>query len=221
MKSPVTRYDEELLANAQRLVVGLEENGALAKALGAYDLDAKALDRGRFLVDETRRSFEWEREGKAYNYLSATPEGRMKEARYWNKDAHRRHRQACFRDAEAVIGKRGIAGIFSAWSHLARALSPALSRALRRELLAEVERAREGKPSDAPLPKDTALVQLSGWYERWSLAALTVLREKPDELARVGIAAGKAAPRRLRNKNDARGHASAQRHLDVVTRPSR
>jgi hypothetical protein len=219
MKSPVTRYDEELLANAQKLVVGLEENGALTQALGAYDLDAKAIERGRFLVDETHRSFEWEREGKAYNYLSATPEGRMKEARYWNKDARRRHRQACFRDAESVVGERGIAGILSALGHLARALSPALSRTLRRELATELERAREGKPSDAPLPKDTALVQLSGWYERWSLAALTVLREQPEELSRVGIAAGKAAPRRLRNKNDTRGHSSAQRHLNVAAGP--
>jgi hypothetical protein len=210
MRSPVTQYDEELLSNARKLVDALERDKTLSSALGDYDLDAKALERGRFLVDETARALAWEREGRAYNYLSATPEGRVKEARYWNKDARRRHRQRCLRAAEAS------GSLWSFLGHVLDAFSVRVSRRLSRELRREIQRAKEGRPADAPLPKDTALVELSGWYGRWSLAALQSMRDKPEALALLGLVPGKAPPRRLRNRKDALGQAGAQRHLNVV-----
>ena len=62
-----------------------------------------------------------------------------------------------------------------------------------------VERGQGPKPADAPPPKDTALVELAGWYERWRLLAHRVFRERGDLMAPYGLTPGKAPPR-LRGK---------------------
>jgi hypothetical protein len=79
--------------------------------------------------------------------------------------------------------------------HAKDALSARAWLAQRRELARDVRRARGEKPEAAPPPKDTALVELAGWYERWRLLAHRVFRERPDLLEPFGLKPGKAPPR--------------------------
>src|SRR5262249_11168620 len=73
----------------------------------------------------------------------------------------------------------------------------------RHELRANVARAKGPRPADAPPPKDTALVELAGWYERWRLLAHRVFRDRPDMLAAYVLNPGKAS-RRIRGKGAAK-----------------
>jgi hypothetical protein len=214
MKSPVTKFDEALLVDARRFLDAIEARPDTRIALEAYGFDQKALDRGRFVVGETARAFEWERAGKAWNYISPTPERREKEALYWYKDARRRYRQACFRAAGAALRSgRGLGALASAAGHAMSAFSPSAAAEQRREFKREIDLARGERPNDAPLPKDTVLVELSGWYDHWSLAARQAFRDKPEVLPSLGLTPGRA-PRRLRNKNDRFGRSSAMRRAD-------
>jgi hypothetical protein len=81
----------------------------------------------------------------------------------------------------------------------ARALSLRQWRTHRRELARDLVRARGERPVDAPPPKDTVIVELMGWYERWKMLAQRVFRGRPDLMAPYGLVPGKASPR-LRNK---------------------
>lgn len=69
----------------------------------------------------------------------------------------------------------------------------------RAERRKNLRRAAEEKPADAPPPKDTALVELAGWYERWRLLAQRVFRQRPDLMAPYGLKPGRA-PQRLRSR---------------------
>jgi hypothetical protein len=202
MKSPVTRFDEKLVADARRFVSGLAAEPALRAELQPFGFDEAALRRGRTLVEEAERAFEWERAGRAWNYISSTPERREREARYWHRDALRRHRQRCFRAAARELGTRRSPGaIVRAARHVLEAYSVRAWLVHRRELGKELARGRGERPADAPLPKDTLLVEISGWYERWSLVARRVLLDRPELLAPLGLAPGRA-PRRVRNPHD-------------------
>jgi hypothetical protein len=220
MRSPVTQYDEELVGKARRFVQALDGHPEIVTALSSYNLDAAALERGRFLVAECERAFEWERAGKAWNYLEPTPDRRVAEAHYWYRDARRRYKQACFRAAEAELARRGAAGLYAALTEALAAYSPGMKRAQEREYLEEIIKARGERPFNAPMPKDTAVVQLCGWYERWSLAAIETFRHQPETVTELGLAVGKAPPQRLRNKRDILAHSSAQRHLPLVAKAS-
>lgn len=202
MKSPVTKFDEALLAEAQRLLDAVHAQPHVHAALQSYGFDDAALKRGRFLVRETERAFEWEKAGKAWNYISPTPERRVKEARYWYQDARRRYRQECFRAAEAVLRSRsGIGAALAATGQAMRSLSLGAFLRQRRDFKKELLLARGERPSDSPLPKDTILAELSGWYDRWSLAARQALRDSPEVLLSMGLTPGRL-PRRVRNKHD-------------------
>ena len=214
MKSPVTKFDEALLADARRFLDAIEARRDTYEALRLFGFDEAALARGRAVVRETERAFECEKAGKAWNYISPTRESRVREAAYWYKDARRRYQQGCFRAAEtALVSQAGIRRLAAALGHAMRALSPRAFFAQRRQFKRDLVSARGEKPSDAPLPKDTILVELSGWYDRWSLAARQALRDTPESLLSMGIKPGRA-PRRLRNKNDHFGRSSVMRRAD-------
>jgi hypothetical protein len=208
MKAHITKYDEELVESSRRYLEALDANPESRKLLERYGLTEDAVSRGRLLVSDAQKSFEWEREGKAYNFLSPTPEGRMNEARYWYADAVRRWRQSCFREAEQAAGWTGTGpasgwpiwrklaqGTLQAIPHAARAASIEAHRRLRAELQENLELARRDRPEGAPPPKDTTLVELRGWYERWHLLAHRVFRGRDDLLAPFGLVSGKAPPR--------------------------
>jgi hypothetical protein len=101
--------------------------------------------------------------------------------------------------------------------HAKDALSVRAWLAQRADLARNVQRARGPKPSSAPPPKDTALVELAGWYERWRLLAHRVFRERPDLLEPFGLKPGKAPPR-LRTagaeKYGEKAAGSLRRHRD-------
>jgi hypothetical protein len=215
MKSPVTKYDEALLADAQRLLDAMEAQREAYAALQSYGFDDAALQRGRFVVRETERAFEWEKAGKAWNYISPTSERRVREARYWYKDARRRYRQECFRAAEAAMRSRsGIGAVLAATGQAMRSLSLLAFLRQRRDFKKELLLARGERPSDSPLPKDTVLAELSGWYDRWSLAARQALRETPELLLSMGLTPGRL-PRRVRNKHDRFVRSSVMRRDDA------
>lgn len=212
MRVVITKYDEELVAHSIRFLKAAEANPESRALLEKYGYSAEEHERGKQLVADAARSFEWERSGRAYNFLAPTPERRVEEARAWYAETRRRHVQSCIKHAEEAAGWVGN-GAASAWSirkkltlgtlaalpHLARAVSLAEWRAHRDELRSDIERAHAPRPADAPPPKDTVLVELGGWYERWRLLAHRVMRGRPDLLAPYGLVAGKAPPR-LRGK---------------------
>ncbi len=195
----ITPFDEELVTRARTFLSGLGQSAEIASLLGGQGLDEAARAKGEWLVRETERAFEWERQGKAWNYLSPTPERRAAEARYWHKDALCRHRQGCFRAVEKELRAGTPGSALRAAKHALRAFSPLFYVEKRRELRRELARTRGDKPADAPLPKDTALVELAGWYERWSLLAIQLLRERTELAALLGLKPGRAA-QRLRTK---------------------
>jgi len=212
MKTWVTSYDEELLEKARRFLRAADENDDSRRVLEKFGFSAEARERGRLLIENTGRSFEWERAGKAWNFLSPTVERRLEEADHWYRDTRRRYLRACLRRAEEESGWVGD-GPASRWSWkrkatwgvlvaLRRALDAASAQAWieqRRELRRNLEAARGEKPAGAPPPKDSALVELAGWYEHWRLLAQRVFRERPDLMAPYGLTPGKAPPR-LRGK---------------------
>ena len=197
----ITRFDEELLAKARQFLQAAEANPESRKVLDQYGFSQAELERGHDLVAKTERSFEWERAGKAWNFLSPTPARRAAEARHWFKDARRRHMANCLRDAEAAatsplpVRER----VVTTLRHLGRALSIGAYLEHRGELARNLQRSQGERPADAPPPKDTTLVELAGWYERWRLLAQRVFRGRADLMAPYGLTPGKAPPR-LRGK---------------------
>jgi hypothetical protein len=189
----ITRFDEELLAKARQFLAAADANEASRAILEQYGFTEGERERGRDLTAKTERSFEWERSGQAWNFLSPTPARRAAEARHWFKDARRRHVRSCLRAAEQSKSLGEVLGA------IRRALSITTYLAHRAELKRNLERSQGERPVDAPPPKDTNLVELSGWYERWRLLAQRVFRGRPDLMAPYGLVPGKAPPR-LRGK---------------------
>ena len=87
----ITHYDLELLEKAKLFLHAAGAQQESRSFLEKYGFNDKELERGRQLVTNTERSFEWEREGKAWNFLSPTAERRTEEARYWYADTRRRY----------------------------------------------------------------------------------------------------------------------------------
>jgi hypothetical protein len=212
MSARITPYDEDLVAKARVFLDAADKHPDSTALLDRYGFSAEERARGRELVVNAEASFAWERAGKAWNFLSPTPERRTREARDWYVDGVRRYVQSCLREAEAAAGWTG-AGPAASWSALRkltlgtlralpdvlRAASPEAHLRLRDELRTNLEAAKGARPEGAPPPKDTTLVELRGWYERWHLLAHRVLRGRADLLAPFGLTSGKAPPR-LRGK---------------------
>ncbi len=212
MKSRVTDYDEELLAKSRTFIAAAEEHPESREVLARYGFSEDERARGRALVSATERSFAWEREGRAWNFLGLTPARRLEEAHHWYHDARNRYVAECLRRAEEDSGWVGF-GAAAHWPlsrkltegsvifarHAARVFSLRVYWAHRDDFRRNLALATQTPPADAPPPKDTALVELAGWYERWRLLAHRVFRLRPDLLAPYGLSAGKAPPR-LRGK---------------------
>jgi len=208
MKANITQFDEELVEKSRRFLDAADANPASLELLEKYGFVAAERERGRALVRDAARSFEWERTGNAWNFLSPTAERRIAEAQSWYRDRRRRHLRSCVAQAEREAGwtgdrpatrwplrrKLAVAGV-AAVRAAARALSPTVWRAHRAQLARDLARASGPRPADAPPPKDTVLVELSGWYERWHLLAQRLFRGRADLLAPFGLVPGKAPPR--------------------------
>lgn len=212
MKTWVTSFDVELLEKSRTFLKGSEEHPESRAILERFGYSAEERERGKSLVAATEKSFQWEREGKAWNFLSPTVARREAEARHWYGETRWRHLRDCVKAAEVATGFAGKGAAAQrplAWKAtvgLAKGLgcalgilSPSALRAHRKELGLHLAQAREEKPQGAPPPKDTALVELSGWYEHWRLLAQRVFRERADLMAPYGLTPGKAPPR-LRGK---------------------
>lgn len=213
MSAVITKFDEELVERSRLFLAAAEAHPESSSILERFGFSKAEVERGNQLVREALRSFEWERAGKAYNFLSPTPERRVAEALGWYKDTRRRYVRRCLRKAEEAAGWVG-EGTASRWP-LSRKLTVGTAVALRTALAAaspvalldhraelrrNIAAARAQKPKDAPPPKDTVLVELAGWYERWRLLAQRVFRERPDLMAPFGLVPGKAPPR-LRSRS--------------------
>ena len=208
MKVLVTAYDRELVERARCFLAGAAQSPEVASVLAGFGLSAEERERGQRLVEDAARAFQWEEAGAAWNFLSPTPERRLAEAKQWFRDSRRRHLRECLRDAEEEAGWTGVRpasrwplqrklteGSWLALTHALRALSPRALLEARAELRQNLRRARGPRPLDAPPPKDTALAELGGWYERWRLLAQRVFRQNPELLGVLGLTAGKAPPR--------------------------
>jgi len=209
----INHYEVELLEKARLFLRAADEQPDSRAFLERYGFNPQERERGRTLVRNTERSFEWEREGKAWNFLSPTVERRLAEARYWYADTRRRYLRSCLRAAEEESGwigykpsaqwsllRKATEGFAIALRHALRAASPSAFIEHRAELRRNLVRALEERPADAPPPKDSSLVELSGWYEHWRLLAQRVFRERPDLMTPYGLVPGKAPPR-LRSKS--------------------
>jgi hypothetical protein len=219
----VNRFEDELLEKSRVFLKAASENGESHAFLEQYGFTAAEEERGRELVKNVERSFEWEKDGKAWNFLSPTVERRLEEARYWYKDQRRRHLRACFRAAEEQSGWAGY-GPASSWSfprkatlglaiavrHALRAASPSAYLEERARLRRNLQRALGEKPAGAPPPKDSALVELAGWYEHWRLLTQRIFRGRPDLMTPYGLTPGKAPPRlRSRSAKEQYGEGAA------------
>jgi hypothetical protein len=213
MSANITRYDRELVEQALRFLRAADENPESAALLARFGFDARERARGLELARDAERAFEWESADLAWNFLSSTPAARAKEARGWYEDARRRWVRSCFRRAEEKAGWVGsepasawplslklTLGTLVAARHALRAASPRVWLEQRARLSRDLERARGERPTDAPPPKDSVLVELSGWYERWRLLAQRVFRERQDLLEPFGLVAGNPPPR-LRSRS--------------------
>jgi hypothetical protein len=209
----INHYEVELLEKASLFLRAADEQPDSRAFLEKYGFNAHERERGWTLVRNTERSFEWEREGKAWNFLSPTVERRLAEARYWYADRRRRYLRACLRAAEEESGwigyqpsaqwslaRKATEGLAIALRHLLRAASPSAFLEHRAELRRNLVSALGERPAGAPPPKDSSLVELSGWYEHWRLLAQRVFRERPDLMTPYGLVPGKAPPR-LRSRS--------------------
>ena len=213
MSAKITKYDEQLVREARVFLRAAHENPESTALLERFGFDAKERGRGQQLSDDAARAFEWERAGKAWNFLAPTPARRAAEARDWYQDTRRRYVRACLRRAEEragwvgqdpasrlPLGKKLTHGTVVALAHALSAASPAAWLEHRIGLGRDLEAARGERPEGAPPPKDSALVELAGWFERWRLVATRVFRERPDLLGPFGLTAGKPPPR-LRSRS--------------------
>jgi hypothetical protein len=222
-RAVITEYDVELVDKSRVFLDAAEQNPGSRALLEQFGYSKEEHDRGVRLVRDAGHSFEWENAGTAWNFLSRTPEKRVSEAKDWYADTRRRYMRQCFRRAEQAAGwSAGDAREWPVWKKLTlgtglglreavRALSPFALLEHRTELKTDLKRAKGSKPEGAPPPKDTALVELGGWYERWRLLAQRVFRERADLMAPYGLTPGKAPPR-LRGKEAAKyGEKAAPR----------
>lgn len=212
MKTWITKYDEELLEKSKVFLKASYERPESCAMLDKYGYSAEERERGSRLIANTERSFQWLREGRAWNFIGLTETRRLQEAHDWYKDTRNRYVADCFRDAEEESGWVGYRPA-SQWPflrkltvgsavfvrHAVRAFSFGALLQHRRELQQNLSLAAQERPQDAPPPKDTALVELAGWYERWRLLAQRVFRQRPDLMTPYGLKPGKAPPR-LRSK---------------------
>src|SRR5207237_3405574 len=76
----ITKYDVELVAMSRRFLDAAAEHTDSRSLLERYGFVSEEQERGARLVREAERAFEWERAGRAYNFLSPTPERRAIEA---------------------------------------------------------------------------------------------------------------------------------------------
>ena len=209
----ITKYDRELVELSEVFLSAAQANPESCAILEKYGFSKEEFDRGILLCREAKRSFEWEAEGKAWNFLSPTAERRRVEAQAWYADTRRRYMRACLRRAEEAAGWVGerpssrwplsrklTVGAVLAVAHAKDVASLSAWRKHRAELAENLRRASGDKPAGAPPPKDTALVELAGWYERWRLLAQRTFRQRPDLMAPYGLTPGKAPPR-LRGKD--------------------
>jgi hypothetical protein len=226
VKSTITKYDLELVEISRKFLAAAEANPDSRAMLEKYGFSKDEQERGAHLVREAERAFEWVRAGKAYDFLSATPEKRVAEARGWYADTRRRYMRDCLKRAEEDAGwvGNGARKRWPLWRKLTQGTLVALANAKdaasprawirhRLDLRRDLARAKGPRPADAPPPKDTALVELAGWYERWRLLAHRVFRQRPDLLAPYGLKPGKAPPR-LRGKEAAKYGEKAAGTLD-------
>jgi hypothetical protein len=230
-KAVITEFDIELVQKSRVFLDAAEANPGSRALLEQFGYSKEEHDHGVRLVHEAGRSFEWEKAGTAWNFLSRTPDKRVEEARHWYKDARLRYVRACFRRAEEAAGwSRGTAWRWPLWKKLTfgtvkglreavHAASPSALLEHRSELRIDIARARGPKPDGAPPPKDTALVELGGWYERWRLLAQRVFRERADLMAPYGLTPGKAPPR-LRGKEAAKYGEKAAPRLPILSSTS-
>jgi hypothetical protein len=226
VSATITKYDLELVEISKRFLAAAEANPASRAMLEKYGFSPEEQARGAQLVRQTERSFEWVRANKAYDFLSPTPAKRVAEAHGWYADTRRRYMRDCLRRAEEAAGWTGTTprrrwplwrkltlGTLVAIANAKDVASPRAWVKHRLELRANIAVANGPKPADAPPPKDTALVELAGWYERWRLLAHRVFRQRPDLLAPFGLTPGKAPPR-LRGKEAAKYGEKAAGTLD-------
>jgi hypothetical protein len=172
MRVAVTKFDEELVAHTKKFLDAAEKHPESRALLERFGYTAEEHARGRDLVLFAERSFEWERSGRAYNFLAPTPERRAAEARAWFSETRRRHVQSAFKRAEEAAGWVGN-GRASAWPWQRKLTIGAL----------------------AALPHLANAVSIAAWRAHRA----EVMRGRPDLLAPYGLTAGKAPPR-LRGK---------------------
>ena len=227
--SKITQYDEELVQKSRQFLDAAKKYPLSREVLEKYGYTKEESDRGEILVRDSLASFEWEQKGIAWNFLSPTAERRMKEARDWYADRRRRWVRECFRNAEEEAGWVGsrpaskwplqrklTAGMLLALEQAVKALSLAKWREHKDQLAEDLRMAAGERPAGSPPPKDTVLVELNGWYERWRLLAQRVFRERPDLMAPFGLTPGKAPPR-LRGKAAAAFGEKAANSLPVIS----
>jgi hypothetical protein len=192
-----TPYERALVDRAELFVRTLDANAESRAIFERFGLKGDDRERGRRLVEQARMALAWTDGGVAWEFLEPTPERRAREAHAWYRDRRRRHLRACLRRAEAALGPS--LGPLERVRELAGALAAAASPLVRwrdlDRLRADLARAVRGRPADAPPPKDSVLVELSGWYERWRLLAHRTLRQRPDLLALYGLVPGTPPPR--------------------------
>jgi hypothetical protein len=208
MKTWVTKFDEELLQKSKVFLAAADQHPDSRAILAKFGFSDEERERGRQLVLDTERSFEWEALGKAWNFIEPTPERRSAEARHWYRDTRSRYVAECLRRAEEESGwvgfgaatrwplaKKATVGVAIFARHAVQVFSLGKLLEHRAEYQKNLALAQQPRPEGAPPPKDTALVVLAGWYERWRLLAQRVFRQRPDLMAPYGLVPGKAPPR--------------------------
>ena len=232
MKTWITKFDEELLEKSKVFLAAADANEGSRALLTKFGFTDEERERGRQLVADTERSFLWEREGRAWNFLTPTAERRLKEARHWYKDSRERYVAECFRRAEEDSGWVGF-GPARSWPVSRKLTTGAVIFARnavkvfsvgkllehRAELKRNLALAQSEKPAGAPPPKDTALVVLSGWFERWRLLAQRVFRQRPDLMSPYGLTPGKAPPRLRSRVAQLKYGEKAAGSLPVISNP--
>lgn len=212
MKVRITKYEEELVAQSRRFLDAADANLDAREVLEKYGYVEAERVRGRELVEAAERAFAWEREGKAWSFISPTPEKRLREAKDWHTEAIRRFLQGRVKAAEVAAGltvtsrayrwplrRKLTEGLLLAARELIQAGDPQFWIDERAEFKKNLVAAAGDRPEGAPPPKDTVIVELRGWYERWHLLAHRLFRGRNDLLAPFGLVSGKAPPR-LRGK---------------------
>ena len=192
-----THYEQSLVDRADLFLRALASDHESRVILERYGLGATEKERGRALLLDASKALVWTDDGRAWDFLEPTPERRLREARGWYADRRRRHYRACFRRVEGALLRRTrfVERLVEATRALVDAASPLARTRDRSALRRDLERASQERPPEAPPPKDTVLVELSGWYERWRLLAQRTLRQRPDLLAHYGLVAGLPPPR--------------------------